>query len=278
MGDPTLPIFLGAIDCPEDQIDLAWAALLIAKGEYPDLDVAKYIAQLDAMASEIRRTLPASRSARQGVESLNAFLFGQYHFRGSNADAYYDPRNSFLNEVLDRKQGIPITLSVLYMELGRRIGVPFLGVGMPGHFVVTPLSAQGRWFVDPFTEGTVLTVEDCAKKLQGLAQWQVDFRPEYLAPVGTRYILFRMLGNLKGIYLGRRDYDRALAAIDRMLAVYPDVPEIRRDRGLVLARIERPAQAIADLERYLALQPDATDAETVKETISTLWQRRAGLP
>ncbi len=266
--------FIQAIDRPEEDIDLARAALLFAKEEYPDLDVDAYIERLDRMAHPIAADNAAG--PKGVVDALNSLLFDQEGFQG-NAEDYYDPRNSFLNEVLDRKLGIPISLSLLYMELGKRVGLPLAGVGMPGHFLLKPPSARDEWYVDVYNRGRLLSIQECAERIDHLYNGNVAFQPDFLATVNKKQILFRMLANLKGIYLNQQDHGKALAAIDRMLLLDPGSVEQVRDRGLVLARLQQHPQAIAELQRYLALQPDAPDAASVSEVIDSTWRRIGGL-
>ena len=269
-------MFARAVAVPEEDIDLGTVALLIAKEEYADLDVRAYVARLDDMAAKVRPAAGALGDPRRIVEAVNAFLFEREGFRG-NAGEYYDPRNSFLNDVLDRKLGIPITLSLVYMEVGRRIGFPMAGIGMPGHFLLKPSVGRAEWYIDAFNRGQVLTVEECAQRVQSLYQGRVPFRPEFLATINKRQFLYRMLANLKAIYLGQKDLPRGIGAIERMLALNPDNPEDVRDRGLVLAQAGQYTQATAALERYLKLSPQADDAEPVKEAIETIWRMMAGL-
>ncbi len=266
--------FIRAIDRPEEDIDLARAALLFAKEEYPDLDVDAYIERLDRMAQPVAADNAAG--PKGVVDALNSLLFDQEGFEG-NAEDYYDPRNSFLNEVLDRKLGIPISLSLLYMELGKRVGLPLAGVGMPGHFLLKPPSARDEWYVDVYNRGRLLSIQECAERIDHLYNGNVAFQPDFLATVNKKQILFRMLANLKGIYLNQQDHGKALAAIDRMLLLDPGSVEQVRDRGLVLARLQQHPQAIAELQRYLALQPDAPDAASVSEVIDSTWRRIGGL-
>ena len=266
--------FIRAIDRPEEDIDLARAALLFAKEEYPDLDVDAYIERLDRMAQPVAADNAAG--PKGVVDALNSLLFDQEGFEG-NAEDYYDPRNSFLNEVLDRKLGIPISLSLLYMELGKRVGLPLAGVGMPGHFLLKPPSARDEWYVDVYNRGRLLSIQECAERIDHLYNGNVAFQPDFLATVNKKQILFRMLANLKGIYLNQQDHGKALATIDRMLLLDPGSVEQVRDRGLVLARLQQHPQAIAELQRYLALQPDAPDAASVSEVIDSTWRRIGGL-
>jgi regulator of sirC expression with transglutaminase-like and TPR domain len=254
----------------EAELDLARAALYLAAEEYPALDADAYVARLDAMAREAA-DLPLETAPPLGrLLALNRYLFAEQGFTG-NAYHYYDPRNSFLNEVLDRHTGIPITLSVVYLELGWRLELPLAGVGMPGHFVVGYYPGSAPQYVDVFGQGRLLTREDCIARLQEQFGSGFVFRDEHLAPVTKRQILTRMLGNLKQIYMQRQDLDRALAAVERILLLNPDEPGEIRDRGLIHYRRGALREAHADLERYTHLAPDADDAETVRRQMALVW-------
>ena len=182
------------------------------------------------------------------------------------------PRNSFLNEVLERGLGIPITLALVYMEVGRRAGVPLQGVGFPGHFLLRH-SAQPRLLLDPFDHGRLLTEEDCRQMLERLSNGSLPFDSRLLRPSSPRQILVRMLNNLRGIYLHRSEPLRVIGVLDRVLLLDPDDVGARRDRGLLSLRWADPERGIEDLERYLALEPEAPDAEAV-ETLLVEARRR----
>jgi regulator of sirC expression with transglutaminase-like and TPR domain len=262
---------------PEAAIDLAAATLLIAKEEYPDLDVAAYLSRLDDMATDVRRRVGAGQEDPQRlIPELGDYLFRQLGFRG-NSDHYYDPKNSFLNEVLDRRLGIPITLATVYLEVGRRVGLNVHGVGMPGHFLVKCVAGSEEIVIDPFGGGAVVAPADCQRILDRLFEGKVRFDPPMLAAVGTRQILTRTLTNLKAIYFNDEEYDKALSIVDRLLILHPnDACEIR-DRGLLSCQLRRHGDAIADLARYLRLAPEANDSETIREHLRSLRQRAAAL-
>lgn len=261
---------------PETAIDLAEATLLIAKEEYPDLDLAAYLARLEDMGAEVRRLAGPTQDPHRLIAELSEYLFQRLGFRG-NADQYYDPKNSFLNEVLDRRIGIPITLSAVYLEVGRRIGLRLHGVGMPGHFLVKYVGPGEEIVIDPFGGGRIVSSVDCQRILDQVFDGKRRFEPTMLAIVGTRQILTRMLTNLKVIYFNDEEYGKALSVVERLVIIHPqDACEIR-DRGLLSCQLRRYADAIADLERYLRLAPDANDAETIREHLRTLRQRAAAL-
>ena len=263
--------FARALRAPDERIDLARAALLIAAEEYPGLDVAHYLARLDALADEVAPRLHAAAGARERIEALNRFLFSERRFTGNRED-YEDPRNSFLNEVLDRCAGIPITLSLVYVEVARRAGVAADGIGFPGHFLVRA-GARGEIVVDCFF-GAVLSLEECQRRLAAVLGAGAHLEPAlHLRAATPREILLRLLGNLKRIYLRTSDFGRALACCERMLLVAPDAPLELRDRGLVYERLECVSAAVTDLERFLELAPDDESAPAVRERLRTLLPR-----
>jgi regulator of sirC expression with transglutaminase-like and TPR domain len=258
--------FTQLIDATNDDFDLAEAALLIAQEEQPELDVAAYLQRLDALAAEVRARLPEPPTPAATLARLNELLFQKERLSGNAAD-YYDPRNSFLNEVLDRKIGIPITLSVIYMEVGRRLGMNIFGVGFPGHFLVKYLGPDGEVILDPFHGGMSLTHEQLAQKLRDMYGEGNPFLaqiPQLLTPASKREILVRMLRNLKGVYLQKSDFPRALGAIDRIVLVDPTLATEFRDRGAVYQRLGQLQAATQDLRRYLRMAPQAQDAEAVR--------------
>lgn len=256
---------------PDPEIDLALAALLIAAEEYDGLDVAAYAARIDDLAEGARHRVGGARvdeSPRLLIDRFHAYLFEELGFRG-NEDDYYDPKNSFLNDVLDRRTGIPISLAAIYVEVARRLGWPVRGVGFPGHFLAKWELIEGDVVVDPFF-GTVVTEEDCKELLTRVSNGQLAFRKELLAPLPTRGILARMLANLKGVWVKRSDFLRAISACDRILLLMPDAVIEYRDRGLLWGKLECHRPALADLERYLSSAPRAADARTVREHAASL--------
>jgi regulator of sirC expression with transglutaminase-like and TPR domain len=261
----------------EEHLNLAEAALLIAADEYPDLDVDDYLQRLDELASSVQGALPAEAGLEETVVALNHYLFVEQGFTG-NADDYYDPRNSFLNDVLDRKLGIPITLSILYMEVGRRLGLPFEGVSFPGHFLVKCATNEGDVVLDPFWGGVPLSEDDLRDRLEetcGKPQAAAAPLAPLLSTANKKEILVRMLRNLKGIYLQREEPLKALAIINRILQLQPEIPEELRDRGRLYDRLECFGPAAEDLTRYLALAPGADDAGDVQHRLVELRQRVA---
>jgi regulator of sirC expression with transglutaminase-like and TPR domain len=253
----------------ESDIDLARANLLIAKEEYLDLNVEKYLEKLDKLAGIVRERVGKIREPLEIIHRMNQYLFEEEGFRG-NTKSYYDPRNSFLNDVLDRKTGIPITLSTVYMEIGRRIELPIVGVGFPGHFLVKCLYENNDIVIDPFNKGAILSEEDCQARLDQVYGGTMTFQEHLLTAVTKKQMLTRMLQNLKGIYIQRQNYSKALSVVERILLIAPDIPNEIRDRGFLYCHLECPVQALADLERYIKMVPNAQDARSVQQNIQTL--------
>lgn len=257
----------GAIARPDADIDLALAALHIAQLEYPDLDPAPTLHQLDAIAEAIAPQLPAQRYPLKVIQGINQYLFDELGFAG-NQGHYYDPRNSFLNDVVDRRLGIPLTLSIIYLEVASRLGFPMVGVGMPGHFIIRPQVAEMALYVDPFHRGEVMFPEDCERRLEQVYQRPVKLTPELLPEVTPRQCLVRMLTNLKVLYLKEGAFAKAIATIDGLLVLTPDSPMELRDRGLVLYELERWQEAQENLERYLDLLPSAQDQRVIEQLLA----------
>jgi regulator of sirC expression with transglutaminase-like and TPR domain len=256
--------FAELLASPDERVDLARAALLIACEEYPTLDVPRYLARLESMADAVRQRLPGPAGAEEAVAVLNRYLFEEEGFRGNEQD-YYDPRNSFLNDVLDRRTGIPITLSAVYMEVARRAGRHVVGVGLPGHFVVRVSGGGAGLLVDPYHRGMLLSEEDCQERLDRIYGGRLKVDATTLAPCGPKVMLARMLRNLKAIYLKNGDYPRALAVVDLLLRVDPHSSEDLRDRGLIYAALDCYTLAARDLETWTDLFPGAPEAAELRQ-------------
>ena len=254
---------------PEGKIDLGRGALLLARTEYPDLDVDAELARLDRLAVEATPAVEAQQDAVWRVSALRSFLAGDCGFRGNEQD-YYDPKNSCLNQVLESRTGIPITLSVVYMEVGRRLGLPLFGVGLPGHFLVKHQARGQTLFLDPFHEGRTVTPAECREMVETMYQGKVPFQTSFLAAVDKRYILLRMLNNLRGIYLHRQQLQKALRVVEMILVITPDSAEDFKQRGLIHYRLKNYRQARQDLESCLFLSPRADGAEEVQKTLQEL--------
>jgi regulator of sirC expression with transglutaminase-like and TPR domain len=223
-------LFTEAVTGPENRLDLGRVALLIASEEYPGLDILRYVARLEAMAAAVRPRVGATEDPREKIAALNAYLFDERGFRG-NTQQYYEARNSFLNDVIDRKLGIPITLSVVYMEVGRRVDMPLQGVGMPGHFIVKYAGPEGDIFIDPFNQGQILSRQACEDLIQELYTEPVPFQETFLAAVTKKQIIARILMNLKAIYMHTNDFRKALSVVERLLLIEPNAEQELKDRS-----------------------------------------------
>jgi regulator of sirC expression with transglutaminase-like and TPR domain len=245
---------------PVDAIDVA---LEIAADAYPDLDAGAYRARIDALADRVRDRCGDPARPRQVIGQINWVLFIEEEFRG-NVEDYQDPRNSYLNEVLDRKLGIPISLSVLYATLAERVGLRLSGVNLPLHFLLRIEDSDPARFVDPFHAGEILDREGCERRIAQIAGRSVALGPQHLAPCSTATITARMLRNLKAIYLQRVEPIAALPVIRRLAALdRDDLPE-QRDWGMACLRADRPGEALDPLQRYLAEAPQADDVDAVR--------------
>lgn len=256
----------------EQELNLAEAALLIARDEYPALDVEAYLRQIDELATGVQQRLPAQAGLEDTLVALNQFLFVEQGFSG-DMDNYDDPRNSFLNEVLDRKRGIPITLSILYLEVGRRLGLPLKGVSFPGHFLVKFTTREGEVVLDPFSGGCLMSKEDLEQMLEdtfGAAEAAYAPLERLLISANKKEILVRMLRNLKGAYLRRERHDKALTVVNQILLIQPDQPDEVRDRGHIYEHLECFRAALENYQSYLAQRPGAGDAPDVHKRIAEL--------
>jgi len=259
---------------PGEQINLAEAALVIAASAYPNLDAPHYLLRLDAMAETVAGRVDGETDPFRIIAQINQFLFQEEGFFG-NTQEYYDPRNSFLNEVLDRKVGIPITLSTVYLEVAERLRFPLVGVGLPGHFLVKHPYFQ--ILIDPFSQGRILTESDCRTRMEQVLGDSVEFDQSFLDGVGKRHIVTRMLNNLRDIYLNARQYQKALDITGLTLAVQPDSPDEHKQRAALLLHLRRYSDAAAELNSYLEHSPAADDAKEVRETIANLRKTMAQL-
>jgi len=270
MGVP-LESFAELLARDDVRIDLAHACLMVAQDAYPKLDVERYLGEIERMAMRLRGRMPQTSQPEERVAALNEFLFDELGYRG-NAEEYYDPRNSYLNEVMDRKTGIPITLSVLYMALGRRVGLPLEGVSFPGHFLVRLRLRNGVLVLDPFAAGAPQSASELRDRLQrvippgALDQVAAGELPleQFLEPATNRQIIARVLRNLKGIYRDSDKPQEQLDVLNRMVLVAPDSSAELRDRGIVYHRLECYRAALKDLSDYVEREPNAPDFEDVR--------------
>ena len=259
----TLSIFVGP-EVEDEKIDLIRAALTIARTEYPNLDIEAYAARMEELARRVAAQA-SDLDPQRTLAALNKVLFEEVQLRG-NRDDYYDPRNSFLNDVLDRGLGIPITLSMVYMEVARRVGFHLSGVGMPGHFLLKHYSADGQeMLIDCFNRGDILSRQDCQSRLDEIYSGEMRLRPEFLHPISRRQILTRMLNNLKTVYLSTRNFRKALPIADLILVIYPRSPEDVKQRALLRYSMGMHGLAAEDLDDYLKVSPNASDAEEIRQ-------------
>jgi regulator of sirC expression with transglutaminase-like and TPR domain len=254
----------------DERIDLLRAALAFARIEYPALKSESYVRRVEELAQRVAQRIQQIDDPADCIAGLNRVLFQEEMFRGNTVN-YYDARNSFLNCVLDRRLGIPITLALLYMEVGARAGFPLFGVGMPGHFLVKHYDVSGSSIlIDAFDRGTVVTEDDCRKKISSIYDGQIGLQPHFLLTVTRRQMLTRMLNNLRSIYLSQRDFRRAVQVVDLILAIYPRSPEDVKQRAALRHNLGDNRGAVADFEEYVKMAPDASDAEEVRQTALAL--------
>lgn len=268
-GDSPRGLLADELALAEPDIDLARAALLIAKEEYPQLSVEIYLARFDQIAEEVKDRLADESAPLLVLQEMLDTLYERRSF-GANRQAYYDPRNSFLNDVLDRGVGIPLTLGMVVLEVGWRLGLPLEGVNFPGHFLVRYRGEVLDLLVDPF-DGGKIRFEDQAQELLDRAYGGVvRLQPSFMREASRRDILVRMLTNLKGVYMRVGDHERALAAVERILMLTPTAPTENRSRGLLLVRLGRREEAAQQLEKYLRVAPGASDADRVEDMLRDL--------
>ncbi|MGF1675403.1 MAG: SirB1 family protein [Rivularia sp. (in: cyanobacteria)] len=261
--------FSDEIQQSDEYIDLTKAALYIAKEEYSQLDIEEYINAIETMAIELQERLPLENYPLKIIQCINKYLYEDLGFTG-NEQNYYDPRNSFLNDVIERRVGIPITLALLYIEVARHIDFPMVGIGMPGHFLIRPDIPEVEIFVDAFNNGEVLFPEDCQERLNQIYQQKVTLKPEFLAPVTKKQFLARILTNLKYIYIKQHELEKALLCVERILLLFPSAVLEIRDRGLLSYQTGRFNQASVDLQAYLLQVPDAQDASTIRRLLAQM--------
>ena len=262
-------LFAAEVARPEAEMNLARAALLVAQEEYPQIPVELYLARLDQMAEEVKDRLADETAPPVVLCELLEMLFARRGFSG-NRKAYYDPRNSFLNDVLDRSTGIPLTLGIVLLEVGWRLGLKLEGVNFPGHFLVRYRGDAVDLLIDPFDSGKVRFVDQAQELLDQLYGGMVRVQDSFLRTAGRRDMLVRLLTNLKGVYVNVSDHPRALAVVERLLIIQPDSRSDLRARGLILARMGRSEDAVAQLREYLDLTPGAGDVERIRSMMADL--------
>jgi regulator of sirC expression with transglutaminase-like and TPR domain len=253
------------LDAPGARLDVA--ALEIASIESPDLDPQPYLAMLDRMASRIAALLPAGAAGREFVAAANQYFFDELGFHGNEID-YNDPRNSCLNYVLDQRTGLPITLSVVYIEVARRLGQPVSGIGLPGHFIVEYNDGEFAAYIDPFHSGKLLTLDECRQLARERTGSDAD--AQTLAPVGARYILVRMLNNMRSAYFRSKQFEKMAAVTGLLLEGFPENAGYYKARGFARLRMRQFRGAQSDLEMYLKYAPDAEDRPQVTQQLGTI--------
>jgi regulator of sirC expression with transglutaminase-like and TPR domain len=274
-ADPSLQEFAREVSRPDADIDLARAALVIARSEYPALDIGAHVGRLDALAD---RALPVRQAADPlgRLHRLREYLFEEQGFAG-NVEDYYDPRNSYLNDVLDRRLGIPITLALVLIEVGSRLGLQMEGIGLPGHFVTGARVEGESVLLDPFNGGTILTGEACGDLVARAVGRPVELTAEQFVPVTKRQFLIRILNNLKGAYWRREAWRQVVGVIDRLLVLTPEAGGEWRDRGVAWTSLGDLSRGLADWERYLTQFPNAGDHEKVRAHFRRAQQKLAQL-
>jgi regulator of sirC expression with transglutaminase-like and TPR domain len=259
------------IEGPEADIPLTEAALLVASHRYPDLDVRHYLDVIAEFGSVLAARIDGDSDPADRVVALNRYLFDELGFR-PNGEDYYDPRNSYLNQVVERRTGIPITLSLLYMAVADHVGLAFNGVCYPGHFLVKCELPDGMIVLDPFSKGRSLGIADLQNRLREARGGEVSraIVASLLVAASKRAILLRMLRNLKAIYLHSNDLDNALSIMDWIVAADPGHATEIRDRGMVYQELECFRAAMSDFEQYLELAPDSSDSGVIRSKVLEL--------
>jgi regulator of sirC expression with transglutaminase-like and TPR domain len=252
-------------------MELDEAALNLATIEFPELDFRPYLVELDRFASDIATRCRDLSDGREFVRVTNAYLFQEVGLRG-NADDYYNPRNSCLNEVLEGRLGIPITLSVIYMEIGRRLAKHVVGIGLPRHFVIQYDDGDYSTYIDPFHGGAILSPDDCYR----LAQAEEE-NPRLLVPVCKRQVVMRMINNLRGIYFSQRSFEKAQEILDLLIEANPASAEEYKQRGLVRLQMRQLLAGKKDLQKYLALNPSANDKDEIQQQLHAVGKWLAAL-
>jgi regulator of sirC expression with transglutaminase-like and TPR domain len=253
---------------PTEDIRLAEAALYIASDEYPKIDITAYLTVLNQWSSSLKKE-SARKPALSRIDLLNKLLFEKMQFSG-NIDNYYDPKNSFLNDVIDSRRGIPISLSVIYLELAWALGLDATGIGFPGHFLVR-INDQGKMvYVDAFYRGRVMSAADCVEFWNDISEGELEFQESFLSSMNKQQILIRMLRNLKSIYLEQKSYRKLIRVMDKLVVLNPRLPEEVRDRGIIYYQMQAYRLALKDFEGYLSTAPESDDAEVIHQYIEVL--------
>lgn len=252
-----------------ETIPLDEIALLVAKDRYPHIELDDYRAQVDAFAKQARMRITGVLGGQARAESLSHYLFDEEGFRGNTLD-YYNPSNSYLNDVLDQRSGIPISLSILYLAVGRRLDFPVVGIGCPGHFLVQYRGDSKSFFIDPFSHGKLLSKEACKKHFEDRYGDSLPFRPEFLEPSNNREILLRLLANLKVAHMLKKEFDQVLRILNQTLLFAPEEVQELRERGLIYYHMECFQAAEKDLKDYLVRVPNASDKHIIEKCLDDL--------
>lgn len=275
----TYRAFEALVSGEDASIDLVQAALLIASIEYPDLDMAASMAQLDVLATRVWTTLTSSGTPSSQeteplavIDALNHVLFTEEVFRGNEED-YDNPENSFLNKVLETRMGLPITLSLVYIEVGKRVGIALDGIGLPYHFVVGyRLTPNTTIYIDPFASGLLLSEQDCRERIQHATHNKIKVHAHWFEPVTHKQFLARVLNNLKKVYLDREQYEKTLAICDFLILLLPQAAIERRDRGVIHLQLKHYSRALRDLTAYIELAPHANDRYEIQNQMKSIRQ------
>jgi len=263
--------FIRMMNRPEAEFDLVHAALLVAAESHPQLDVQRELRRIDTWADELQQRVEPSFNNLQKLARLRDFAFEHLGLRG-DARTYHSPSNSLLHEVMSRRRGIPLTLGILFLELGWRIGMPIEGVGFPGHFLVRLTGEEEDLIIDPYRRGMMVHEEDRRRMLDELSGGRLEYDDALLAPANKHDMIARLLRNLKAAYLREQDDANALLAVERLLVMRPGDPEEIRDRGLLRYRMRRYGLSLDDLNDYLKRRADAPDQEQIEAHIAHLRQ------
>lgn len=253
---------------PDRELDLVTGALLIAQDAFPALDLSRERRRIRELSEPLVGIGLESQSASVQARALSDHLHIACGFRG-NTDKYHDPDNSFLNLVIERRVGIPISLAVVYLSVAERVGIHARGIGFPGHFLVRVDTARETIVIDPFFGGEMLDRDRLVHLLRRVAP-RAAFAVEMLDPASTRQMIARMLINLRALYAARGDAGRLLVVLDRLVDLMPEAYEEIRDRGFLCAKLGARAAAVSDLRRYLEALPHADDAEMVRQALANL--------
>lgn len=266
--------FLQLASLSDDRINLAHGALLIAKAAYPELDASLYLAHLDRLASDVKRDLTVDMDAAAVIARINHILFDKEKFRG-NREQYYDPDNSFLNRVIDRRTGIPITLCLIYIEVAGRLGLDVRGIGLPGHFMAALCHAAGKIYIDPFNRGEIRSVDDCLEIVRTYTGETLAPDLGWLQPIGRKELLARMLRNLKLIYARQENDVMLFKMIHWILTLQPDSAAELSERAKLYEDMGNPARAVKDWERCILNISDHEGVNKIRARIDILKKMRS---